>query len=274
MLITREPTLDDLPEILQLTRDKRTMLAELEPHFWRKSENADDLHDAFVTFQVNSRNVITRVLEIDGRVSGYAVSTAHPSGFFLVDDICLSSELDWMNEGIALLTAIDERPAITTLPHGERRCMQAALEVGLECINTVRFHRFDQEQLPDDAGKNLHTIAPPTPFATSPTHVWLPAMTPDAITVLGDGNNGYVVLSPPVSPPPIYDAGGKPCVIDRVVGDDGRALLQGAFAFAQKRGDVGVILVIDAADTELAAIADDLGARHPVDTMQWPGSAG
>jgi len=188
MPLTRPSTEDDLPAILELTRSNRSLLAELEPDFWTKSANADELHQAFVTFQVTNGNPTNRVLERDGRVIGYAVSS----------------------------------------------------------------------------------IAVPTELADPPVHVWLPAMARESVTVIGDGGHGYAVMSPAISAPPIYDPGGKPSVIDRVIGADRQSLLFRALSFAQQRGDVGCILVVEAHDTELSDIADRLAARHPVDVFQWP----
>jgi hypothetical protein len=94
-------------------------------------------------------------------------------------------------------------------------------------------------------------------------------MAPESVTVIGDGR-GYAVLSPPITAPPIYDPGGTPCVIDRVIGNDRHSLLMNALSFAAQRRDVGVILIVAADDAELAAISDRLGARHPVDVFKWP----
>ena len=58
---------------MELTRSNRALLAELEPDFWRKSANADELHQAFITLQVANGTSANRVLERDGRVIGYAV---------------------------------------------------------------------------------------------------------------------------------------------------------------------------------------------------------
>jgi hypothetical protein len=33
---------------------------------------------------------------------------------------------------------------------------------------------------------------------------------------------------------------------------------------------VGVILIVEAHDHELSAIADQLGARQPIDVFKWP----
>jgi hypothetical protein len=203
-------------------------------------------------------------------VIGYAVSFPHPSGFFFIDDVCLSAHADWLTDGAHLLRSIEERPAIMTAPHGDAARVEAATAIGLERISTVRTLRFDQEPPLDLAPAAITPIVPPDDLATPPTHVWLPAMEDEAVTVLGDGRGGYVMISAAVSAPPIYDPGGKTSVIDRVIGTDRPSLLMSALSFANERGVVGVILVVDADDTELSGIADQLGARHPVDIFRWP----
>ena len=270
MPITRMPIESDLPAILHLTRENRALLARLEPGFWRKSADADELHQKFVEFQIATDSLTKRVLVQDGRVIGYAVASAHPSGFFFIDDVCLSPDADWLIEGVHLLKSIEERPAIMTAPHLDTARVEAATAIGLERIGTVRSLRFDQEQLHDLAPTVVTQIAPPDNLAAPPRHVWLPVMQGDSITFLSDGGDGYVVISPAISAPPIYDPGGKPSVIDRVVGQDRRLLLMSALTFTQQRGDVGIILVVAAEDSELSGIADQLGARHPVDIFQWP----
>jgi hypothetical protein len=157
-----------------------------------------------------------------------------------------------------------------TAPHLDAARVGAARAIGLELISTVRSLRFDQEQAFDLEPAPVTAIAVPEELIESPTHVWLPAMTRESVTVVGDGLGGYAVISPAISAPPIYDPGGKPSVVDRVVGEDRQTLLISALSFAQQRGDVGVILVVGADDTGLSAIADRLGARHPVDVFQWP----
>ncbi len=49
MPTTRIPTASDIPAVLELTRENRTLLAELEPDGRRKSAKADESHRAFVT---------------------------------------------------------------------------------------------------------------------------------------------------------------------------------------------------------------------------------
>jgi hypothetical protein len=270
MPVTRPPTASDLPAILELTRENRTLLAKLEPDFWGKSANADELHEQFVTYQISNEELIKRVLERDGRVIGYAVSSTHPAGFYFIDDVCLSAEVDWLTDGVHLLRSIEERPAIMTAPHLDTARVEAAKAIGLELISTVRSLRFDQEQALELDPATVVPTTVPGQLAAPPLHVWLPAMAPDAVSIIGDAQGGYAVISQAMWVPPIYDPGGKPSVVDRVIGQDRRLLLMNALSFAQQRGDIGVILVVEAHDTELSEIADSLGARHPVDVFKWP----
>jgi len=267
----RTPTQADLPAVIELTRLNRTLLAELEPHFWRKSANADEMHRLFVTFQLGNDGLIKRVLEKDGRVIGYAVSANHPSGFYFVDDVALAPDADWEFDGIELLGSVTERPALMTAPHLDHARVAAARAAGLQRIGTVRSLRFDQSPTLELDAEVRATMPVPHNLASPPTHVWLPAMTTELISVIGDDHGGYVVISAPTAAPPIYDPGGKPSVVDRVIGTDRLWLLRAALTFAQRRGDIGVILIIDENDHELAAIADQLGARHPVDVYRRPG---
>lgn len=183
--MTRTPTQSDLPAILELTRENRTLLATLEPDFWRKSANADELHKAFVTSQITNEKLIKRVLERDGQVIGYAVSSRHPSGFYFIDDICLSSSADWATDGVHLLASIEERPAIMTAPHRDLARITGALAIGLELISTARSFRFDVAPPPG----RFHPVMLPVPdnLAAPPIHVWLPAMKPEFVTLISDG---------------------------------------------------------------------------------------
>ena len=271
MLTTRTPTPADLPAIVDLTRANRSLLAELEPTFWRKSANADELHRAFITFQMANESLIKRVLERDGRVIGYAVSASHPSGFYHIDDVCLASDADWRTDGTHLLRSVAERPAIMTAPHRDTARVEAARAMGLQQIGTVRSLRFDQEP-PLSLGHAPVPVSVPENLASPPMHVFLPAMSPEFITVVGDGRGGYAVVSAAITAPPIYDPGGNPSVVDRVIGKDRQSLLMNALSFASQRGDIGVIVIVGADDAELSAIADHLGARHPVDMFKWPDS--
>jgi hypothetical protein len=140
-------------------------------------------------------------LEYDGDLTA---ALARAKADFLV----ISFTTDWPTAGAFLLRSIAERPAIMTAPHRDNARVAAARAIGLTHIGTVRSLRFDQNP-PLALGPAPVPIAAPKNLAAPPLHVWLPAMAPESVTVIGDGR-GYAVLSPPINAPPIYDPGGTP----------------------------------------------------------------
>ena len=185
MATTRAAIQTDLSAILELTRANRTLLARLEPSFWHKSPNADEIHREFITFQVANEHLTKRVLERNGRVIGYAVSSSHPSGFYFIDDVCLAGDADWLTDGTQLLRSIEERPAIMTAPHLDTARVEAARAIGLEQIGTVRSLRFDHKPPPDSAVPT--PINTPEDLAPALLHVWLPAMAPERCLTVEKG---------------------------------------------------------------------------------------
>jgi hypothetical protein len=261
---------EDLPAIVRLTKENRALLARLEPVYWRPSPNADESHARFMRHVVTNPDITKRVLEKDGRVVGFVVSVERP-GFWFIDDICLSRDADWSTDGVDLLSSIEERPAATTCPHRHAERLRAAGEVGLRLVSTFRLIRFDEKH-PIDLDLGRDPIAPreaSTDLVDAPFHIFSPAMTPEAVSVVGD-ESGYGVTSPSISAPPIYDPGGTTAVIDRVVGADREGVLRRTLSYTAQRGDIGAILVVGADDGELSAIADRLRAAHPVDVLMWP----
>ena len=267
--IVRPASKEDLPAIIQLTRENRSLLERLEPTFWRASANADEAHAAFMEFVVADPHITTRVLDKDGPI-GFSVCSKHPAGLWFVDDVCLSGDADWSTDGLNLLNAIDERPAVMTAPHKDEARIRAAERAGLALVSTFRSIRFDQDLLFDMFHSQIELRKPPLTLCSPPLHVFGPAFTSESISVIGDELDGYVVLSPAVAVPPIYDVGGKVSIIDRVVADDRAHALRRALSFAVQRGDIGVILIVAQEDMELMGIADDFGAGHPVDVFKWP----
>ena len=268
MSLVRTPTPDDLEAVLELTRNNRALLAALEPRYWRPSDNADESHAGFVRGQIENDDLPKRVLENDGRVVGYAVSFRHPSGFFFVDDVCLSNEADWQTDGRLLFEAVSERPALMTAPHGDEQRVRAAELAGLVRTGNVRLVLLDEV---DPPSSNRRAIDPPADLSDPPIlHVWMLAMPPETMTFFGDGDDGYVGISQSLAAPSIYDPGGPSAVIDRVVGSNRHRMVLDAVAFAKERGDAQIILVVARDDRELIAIADGLDARRPVDIFAWP----
>ncbi len=261
----------DLEAILQLTRANRNLLARLEPVYWNPSDNADENHALFMRYILTRSEFIKRVLVKQDQVVGFVVSSRQPT-FWFVDDVCLSGDADWQKDGKDLFGAISERPAAMTAPHRDASRVQAGIDLGLEIVSTLRLIRFDRKQgtLSLDSSGTVKTSELPDNLIQPPLHPFSPAMTDESISVVTDEEGGYAVVSGSIDAPPVYNPGGTTAIIDRVVGGNRESLLTDALGFSAQRGDIGAILVIDARDKELAQIADNFEAAHPVDVMKWP----
>jgi hypothetical protein len=93
---------------------------------------------------------------------------------------------------------------------------------------------------------------------------------PGAIVVTDADGEGVAVASPPVPAPPIYDASGTSCVVDRVTGPDPGRLLDRVAAAAAAAGAIQLIVVCATTDDELRSALDARGADHPVEVHRAP----
>lgn len=256
----------DLAAISTLATRSRHRLASWEPWYWRVSEHADALHPLWLAHLVKSEDVVTRVVARGNDVIGFAASNPQPGQYF-VDDIAVADDGDWSTAGVALFEAIAERPAVTAVPRADTARQQAAVRAGLDAVSS--FRALDLSTLGVRLGRQT-AVPAPRPEALAPAPASAIVIADDARVFIGDGRGGYAVGSLPFPAPPIYDPGGPVCVIDRVVGNDRSGLLLQMLSLALERGDAGALVVVDRADPELAAIADGLGARYPVDIYRWP----
>lgn len=261
----REAKIDDLDTVVELTKVNRARRARLHGDYWPPAKGADEMHATYLESILRNTDIKALALEKDGRVIGFAAVQRRPF-FSFIDDICLADDADWRADGVELLRGVEARPAIATVAHGDPPLVDAALAIGLTLVSTHRLFRLGNFD-PVDVESSDDV---PTDLVEPPLHVFIPLMEQQPkVVVKGDGE-GYAVCSQSITPPPILDIGGTTAVIDRVVGDDRRAILKSVLSFIQSRGDVSAILVVAAEDRELSRIADSLGASHPVDVLKWP----
>jgi hypothetical protein len=105
--------------------------------------------------------------------------------------------------------------------------------------------------------------SPPHSFGGS-----LDPSAPGALAFVSD-DGGAVVGSPSVTAPPVYDATGTVCVVDRVVGPDRAGLLRAALSGSGQRGDVLLCVVAGADDSELRGLLRDAGFERTVEVWAW-----
>src|SRR3546814_7391089 len=115
MRTTRVATAGDLEALVALTRAGRQRLASWAPVYWRPAAGADELHRAWLAHLIGPDDAVVRVATDHGQVVGCAVSVRQPRQWF-VDDVALVSDDRWADDGIDLLEAVAERPALTCVP--------------------------------------------------------------------------------------------------------------------------------------------------------------
>lgn len=121
---------EDLGEVAALARAHRRRLARWSPRWWKPSHRADELHLAWLELLVASDAHRVRVLDVTGRVVGCAVCNPQGRQWF-VDDVGLADDASWSAEGIELLAAIPERPALTCIATKDAARRASATAAGL-----------------------------------------------------------------------------------------------------------------------------------------------
>ncbi len=76
------------------------------------------MHSRYLENLLGNPDVRNLVLERAGRMIGFA-TVLPKSSFYFVDDVCFSEDINWSTESCELFQAIEERPAIATLVHGD-----------------------------------------------------------------------------------------------------------------------------------------------------------
>ena len=256
----------DLDEIVSLTSAYRERLAGWAPVWWRISKAADQTHQGWLAYMLRSPQFTFRVVEVDDAVEGCTVSVPQGSQWF-VDDVAVIDDSRWPNSGVALLTGVSERPALTCVPSADSARLEASQAAGLDLVSSYWIG------LPRDAPLVSHPLRDQS-LPPPPRHTFGGGLDPnvDGALCFADGD-GVVVGSPPFPAPPIYDPGGTVCVIDRVTGSNRRRLLDSALAVAFQRGDVLVNVTVAEGDRELSDLATERGLQRTVDVFSWPEGA-
>lgn len=237
---------EDLPRITALTRQKRRALAEWAPVYFNRREGADEIHAAFLRFLVGSADHDTRVFFENDEVMGFFHLVAQAAHHW-VDDLCVDDPARWDRVVETLVPSIASVPWVTCVARADLELGRALEKHGLKVTSSYWSRQIGES---DDA--TAQAARPEQVGARAPRHTFsrtaLDPAAPGALLV-GD-STGYVVGSPSMEPP-IYDAGGPVCIIDRVVGTDRPRLLQTAMSAVARRGDIGAVVVCDTRDHDL-----------------------
>jgi len=208
---------------------------------------------------------VVRVATDGGDVVGCAVSMPQPGQWF-VDDVAFTDDDRWGEDGIDLLEAITERPALTCVPTAHLARRATSLAAGLHHASSYWIRATTS-----GAGRALLPLDPSTTVPPAPPHTFGGQLDPwvQGALAFGDGEGGLLIGSPSVTAPPVYDPGGPVCVIDRVVGH-AVPLLERALDASGTRGDVLLAVVADVGDRPLRSALQELEFVRTVDVFTWP----
>ena len=215
----RPLTLDDLDWVLELTRRRRESLAAYAPLFWRPALDATERHREFLA------NLVADQGSFGLRTEHGYVLVLDRGDHRLVDDMVISPDERWADDGVALLGAVLTAPGRVRFvaPVAEPARTAAARSLGLGLAETW-WHR----DLPD-----------PTPASGAAAGLDVP------------GADGRLVPAPPV-----YDPGGPVLLVTRV---ESAAALAAIESEAAARGATVSVISQTAGDDDAAAIARSAG---------------
>lgn len=265
MRMVRDATSGDLDAIAAVTAAARRRLAEWSPVWWRPAPDADALHRLWLQQLIESDGAAVRVVTEHAHVTGCAAATRQPAQW-VVDDVALSDDGRWADDGIELLAAMSERPALTCVPthHLARRAASEAAR--LHHVSSVWIRSTTPV-----AGTVATPVDPATVVAPPPPHTFGGSLDPSLPgALLVGGSAGEVLVgTPSIAAPPVYDPGGAVCIVDRVAGDPA-PLLDQALQLSGARGDVLLAVVVGVGDDRLRSGLKELDFERTVDVFAWP----
>lgn len=252
----------DLDAVAKLTAQHRARLAGWAPRWWKPSEAADQIHPYWLQHLITSDGPIVRVAADSDNVIGCAVSMPQESRWF-IDDFAVATDR-WRDAGIALIGAIDERPALTCTASQDAARLKILNDRGLAHVSSYWIRGTEAGHA------DIQPVDIGAPLPDPPVHTFGAAIDPRADGALTfTHRDGMIIGSPSIPAPPVYDPDGTVCVIDRVV-DVTDELIRAAIATAGQRGDVLINIIAAAEDELLQRRLGDNGFTRTVDVHRWP----
>lgn len=109
----RFASLSDVPDMVELSEQKRVQYQQYQPTFWRKAATSREVQTLFFERIVQDTTITTLVHVHDGNINGFVIARVvpvppvyDPGGLCgNIDDFCVASGEDWQTVGKKLLDA-------------------------------------------------------------------------------------------------------------------------------------------------------------------------
>jgi hypothetical protein len=261
----RLATSSDLESIVAMTTESRYRLADWSPVWWRVAPRADADHPAWLGRLIDMDGPVVRVVVANGGdVVGCAFSMPQRSQWF-VDDVALVRDGLWETEGAVLMGSVRERPALTCVPASHSARARASESFGLELVSSYWIRATT------DSNAKVESLRGDLDIPPAPPHTFGGGFDPLTEGALSfQRGDGFVIGSPSISAPPVYDPGGTVTVVDRIVGSDLVDQVSAALGAAFRRGDVLLNAVAAADDHPLQEVLAERGFDRTVEVYRWP----
>lgn len=107
----RDATVNDVPQMVALSEEKRKAYESYQPIFWRKAGNSAEIQTPYFESLLSRDNHFALVCVTAEKITGFVIGAVTPApGVYdpggdscMIDDFCISSDSLWEEEGRALL---------------------------------------------------------------------------------------------------------------------------------------------------------------------------
>jgi len=269
----------DAAQMAALSEQRRIQYQLYQPLFWRKAKDSLSVQTPFLAQQMANDELIALVCEGEETLRGFVVANVGGGKQCEIDDFCVAAPEDWASVGRALLEAvgyaakgrgIEDYLIVCGHLDQPKRAMLHAFGLAIdhywftvpigESPDPHTQCQVRAAQSSDAAQMAALAKTERTEYAEIGRNNALVLIGEKAERMLGYGI-GLVVPAPPV-----YDPGGKTCLlIEFVVGDAndwsivGKALLDEIAQKALAFGCVQVVVICDAADPPKQAMLQRAG---------------
>ena len=269
----------DAPQMAALSEQRRIQYQVYQPVFWRKAKDSQQVQTPFLVDQIANHDIIALVCAGEEMLRGFVIANVRGGKVCEIDDFCVAATEDWATVGRALLEAaghaakargIDRSLIVCGHLDQPKRAMLHTFGLSIDHYwFTTPIDRLSDSnpqylvrdaQQSDAAQMAALTKTGRTDFVEIGRNNTLVLVCEKAGLILG------YVIGLVVSAPPVYDPGGKTCLlIEFVVGDSddwstvGKAIVDEGARRAVALGGVQVVVVCDAADQPKQAMLQTAG---------------